>query len=213
MKRLAIIGAGELGLQILNLSLSNPKLSVVGFFDDTIEVETTIIYDYKVIGTTNNIQTFFNSGIFDCLIIAIGYNHMIARKTLYSKYSQIIPFETIIHSSCIIDSSAKIGKGTVLYPGSIIDKNVVIEDNVLLNLNVVIAHNSIIGSHCYFAPSVTLSGFVHIDECNFIGTGSIIKDNLKICSHNIFGVGSVIVKDVVEQGIYYGNPAKRTNRK
>lgn len=209
MKQLAIIGAGELGLQILNLALSNPGLNVVGFFDDTIEAGTTIMYDYKVIGATENIQPFFNSGIFNCLIMAIGYNHMFARKVLYTKYYPLIPFETIIHKSCIIDSSAKIGKGTVLYPGTIIDKDVVIEDNVLLNLNVTIAHNSIVGSHCFIAPGVTLSGFVEMDECNFVGTGTIFKDNLKICSYNVFGVGSVVVKDVMSRGTYYGNPAKK----
>jgi sugar O-acyltransferase (sialic acid O-acetyltransferase NeuD family) len=212
MKRLAIIGAGELGQQILNLSLNNPTLEVVGFFDDTIEVGATIIYDYKVIGSTKEIESSFNSGIFDSLTIAIGYNHMVARKTLYTKYSQLIPFETLIHSSCIVDFSAKIGNGVILYPGCVIDKNVVIEDNVLLNLSVVVAHDTIIGTHSFLAPSVTISGFVKVGECNFIGTGSVFKDNLKICSNNVIGIGSVVVDDLTESGVYYGTPAKRNQK-
>ncbi len=208
MRRLAIIGAGELGHQILNLSLKNPDLKVIGFFDDTIEVGTTLMYGYKVLGTTNDVLSLFKTDSFDCLVIAIGYNHMDVRKNLYELYSQDIPFETLIHNSCIIDASAKIGNGVILYPGCIIDKNVVLGNNVLLNLKVVIAHDTIIGSHSYIAPSVTLSGFVDVGECNFIGTGSIVKDNLKICSHNIFGVGSVVVKNMTHSDVYYGNPAK-----
>jgi len=208
MKRIAIIGAGELGQQILNLILSIPDLVVVGFFDDSIVTGSEVKSGYKVLGKITDVFTIFEQDIFDFLSNAIGYNHMEMRKKIYNTFAEKIPYATLIHSSCIIDSSAKIGMGAILYPGCILDKNVVVEDNVLLNLNVVVSHDTKIGSHSYISPSVTFSGFVQLAECNFVGTGSIFKDNLTICSNNLIGIGSVVVKNILAPNLYYGNPAK-----
>jgi len=209
MKRLAIIGAGELGKQILNLSLNNPEFVVVGFFDDTIATGTTITHGYKVIGTISDILALFNTDSFDSLVIAVGYNHMNARKSLFDTFSPIIPFATIIHSSCIIDSTAVIGPGTVLYQGCIIDRNVVIQDNVLLNLGVVVSHDSEICSHCFIAPRAVLSGFVTIHERCFIGTAAVVIDNITVHSSNIVGAGTLVNKDLTEKGVYVGNPVRK----
>lgn len=208
MKKIAIIGAGELGIQLGILILENTEFEIAGFIDDFHEIGKIVFENYKVIAKISEIESLYEESVFDGLIIGIGYNHMNVRKLLFEKYSNKIPFETIIHKSSIISPRAKIGKGVVLYAGCIIDKNVVIENNVLINLKTVISHDSRIGSHSYLAPGVTISGFVNIGECNFIGTSAVIKDNLTICSENIIGIGSLIVKNIEQKGVYFGNPVK-----
>ncbi len=209
MKRLAIVGAGELGRQILHLSLQDSEITVVGFYDDNIPAGTTATGPCKVVGATKDILRDYHANAFDCLAIAIGYRHMNQRKALFDRFSTKIPFVTLVHSSCQIDGSAKIGNGTMLYPGCIIDKNVVVEDNVLLNLGVVIAHDSVVGSHCYLAPRAVLSGFVSVRDRCFLGTGAIISDTIEIVSNCIVGAGAVVVKNIDEGGVYVGNPAKK----
>jgi sugar O-acyltransferase (sialic acid O-acetyltransferase NeuD family) len=209
MKRLAIVGAGELGKQILNLVLNDTKYDVYGYFDDFVEVGTTVSLHYKVVGKIKDIFSWHQYHSFDCLILAIGYNHMELRKDIFNKFSSRIPFATFIHSSCIVDPTAKFGTGTILYPGCIIDKNVEIKDNVLVNLGVVVSHDSIICSHCFIAPGVVLSGFVKINEVCFVGTGVVFINNVSICQNNIIGAGTLINRDVTEPGVYVGNPAKK----
>jgi len=209
MKRLAIIGAGELGKQIFELSENDPEITVAGFFDDIIPINTVIISNQKVIGTTKDILPFYNSNLFDFLMIGIGYRYIQKRKFFFDKFSPTIAFARIIHSSCIIHTSAIIGAGVAIYPGCIIDKNVVIGNNVLLNLGSVVAHDSVIGAHSFIAPRVTFSGFVKLDELNFVGTGSILIDNISVASNCTLGAGTVVIKDINNQGVYVGNPAKK----
>lgn len=207
MKRLAIIGAGEFGLQIYNLVTQFSLYEVVGFFDDEKPADSFIIKNCKVIGKIDKAVSFYYQKNFDEIIIAIGYRDIQAREQIYTKLSKEIPFATIIHPSCIIDKTAKIGSGVVMYAGCIVDKNVCIEDNVLLNLRVTVSHDTRIGKNSYISPCSVFSGFVSLGKNNFVGTGAVFKNDINICDNNIFGIGAIITKDISEKGIYIGNPA------
>lgn len=207
MKKIAIIGAGELGLQIVNL-INNciGNYIIVGFFDDFSKENSLISDNYRILGKIKDIENEYSKKTFDETFIAIGYNHMSTREAIYNKFKNKIPFANLIHKTAIIDSTAKLGVGIAVYAGSIIDKEVEICDNVLLNIGTIISHNSIINKHSFIAPGVNCAGFVSIGEKCFIGINTTIIDNIKICSNVIIGGGSVIHKNILEQGVYVGNP-------
>lgn len=207
--RLAIIGAGELGLQLLDLSQNaTDEFDVVGFFDDTKETGT-LISNIPVIGGLKDIESSFQNSYFDMIVIAIGYKHMMFRDSLFTQFYSKIPFATIIHKSCLINSSAKIKQGSVIYPGCIIDKNVTIGRNVLLNLGVTVAHDTSIGDNSFLAPRVAISGFVNVGKSCFAGTNSTIIDNLTIGNNVIIGAGAVLIDNVDNDLKVVGNPAKK----
>ena len=209
MKKLAIIGAGELGLQIMELSKeSTEEFNLIGFYDDYSKKGERVFERCQILGDLNDVQNDFNQGVFDYLFIAVGYKHMQSKKTIYERFVTKIPFATIIHKTSIVHKSAQLGQGVAIYPGCIIDRNVIIGDNVLLNLGVVLSHDAKIQSHSFFAPRVVVSGFVEIDELCFVGTGAIISDNLMVESNVIIGAGSVIIRSLKKDKTYVGNPAK-----
>ena len=212
-KRLAIIGGGELGKQILNLALSDEEFEVIGFFDDTMENDSIVIDKYKVIGGLSDILPHYESGKLDYIVLGIGYKHMKPREDIFENLSKKVPFAKIIHKSCIIDSSAKIGQGTVVYPGCIIDKSVIIGENNLLNLGVVVSHDTQIDSHCFIAPRVVFSGFVNVMKSCFIGTGTIFKDNVTISSNITIGAGALVTKNLTDSDVYVGSPVRKMNVK
>ena len=209
MKKLAIIGAGELGLQIMELiKESTEKFNLVGFYDDYCTKGDMFSQGHLILGDLNDVQNDFDQGVFEQLFIAIGYKHLQEKKAIFERFSTNIPFAIIIHQASIVHKSVKIGQGVAVYPGCIIDKNVIIRDNVLLNLGVVLSHDSEFHSHSFFAPRVVVSGFVVIDELCFIGTGAVINDNLKIESNVTIGAGSVVIRSLKKNKTYVGNPAK-----
>lgn len=207
--RLAIIGAGELGLQILDLSQNaTDKFDVVGFFDDSKD-KGTVVSEIPVIGRLTEIESLFLNDYFDKIVIAIGYKHMKFRDSLYTELQTKIPFATIIHKSCLLNYSAEIKQGSVIYPGCIIDKNVTVGNNVLLNLGVTIAHDSTIGNNSFLAPRVAISGFVNVGKNCFMGTNSTIIDNLVIGDNVLIGAGTVLINNAENDTKLVGNPAKR----
>ena len=58
------------------------------------------------------------------------------------------------------------------------------------------------------APSVTTGGNVFVGERSSISIGSTIKHNVKVGSDSVIGACSYLNKDVGDNCIFYGNPAK-----
>ncbi|MCL1636226.1 PglD-related sugar-binding protein [Elizabethkingia bruuniana] len=207
MKKIAIIGSGHLGQQITHHIHSDTSNIVVGYFDEY-QTKGTIIKDIPIIGGNNDIITCYKNGEFDEILIAIGYKHMNVRKLFYDKLKNDVPFHTFIHSTTFVDPSANIGYGTIIYPGCIIDQDVIIEENVLINISNTISHDSRIGKHCFLSPSIAIAGFVSIGEqCN-IGINTTIIDNIIISDNIQTGGGTVVIKNLNNQGLYVGNPAR-----
>lgn len=207
MKRLAIIGAGDLGQQIAHHVITDNQYEVVGFIDDYRDAGTTV-GDIQVLGKIDDVVDLFRTGKFDCVLIAIGYKHMYFRATLFEKFRKVVPFATFVHSACIVDKTALIKEGTVLFPGCIIDQHVTIGENVLLNIGNCIAHDTQIGAHSFLSPCVTIAGFVKIGMCNIIGINTTIIDNIKTEASVQIGGGGVVIKSIDTPGLYVGNPVR-----
>lgn len=206
MKKLAIIGAGDLGKLVAHHAL-DAEFEVVGYFDDTIE-KGKIIQNHTVLGEIDSIEDAYRNGIFDCLFIAIGYKHLDFRWKLFSIWKGRIPMARIIHSSAYLDPTVEVGEGCFVLPGCVLDKGVKLGDNVILNTGCVVAHDSVIGSNSFLGPGVTLAGFISIGESCFIGVGTTIIDNVTLKNHIQTGGGSVVTKSLEKQGLYVGVPAR-----
>jgi sugar O-acyltransferase (sialic acid O-acetyltransferase NeuD family) len=207
MKRLAIIGCGDLGKLIAHHALTDRHYEVTGFFDD-LKTPGDTVMGLPVLGNSGDIKAVYSEGRFDCLMVAIGYKHFNERKRMYDTYSGEIPFGRIIHSSCYVDPGCTIGDGVFILPGCVLDHNVKIGDNVLLNTGCCIAHDSEVKDHSFLSPRVCIAGFTKIGSCCNIGINATIIDNIEIPDHVQIGAGAVVVKNIAESGVYIGNPAK-----
>lgn len=207
MKKIGIIGSGDLGQQLMYHLSTDTTDVVVGYYDD-FQVSEKIVNGVPILGKIEKIEEHFSKGIFDELIIGIGYKHLEFKKNIFQKFQGKIPFYTFIHSSAYVDKSTKIGEGSVVYPRCVIDKTVEIGNNVLLNLSCTISHDSKVGNHSFLSPSVVVAGFTQIGEECIIGINSTIIDNIIISPKTQIVGGSVVVKNIEKSGLYVGNPVR-----
>jgi sugar O-acyltransferase (sialic acid O-acetyltransferase NeuD family) len=206
MKKLAIIGAGDLG-QLVTHHAPACGFEVAGFFDD-FKTKGSQVNSYPILGAISEVLSNYNDKVFDVLFVAIGYNHFEFRRQIFEELSAKIEMATLIHPSCFVDESCIVGRGVFLLPGSSLDRNVTISENVLINIGCTIAHDSMVGAHSFLSPSVSLAGFVRIGECCNLGIGTIVIDGLKINSYVQTGGGTVIINSISERGLYVGNPSR-----
>ncbi|MEH1008493.1 acetyltransferase [Winogradskyella sp. ECml5-4] len=207
MKKLAIIGSGDLGQLIAYHARNDKQFEVVGFFDD-FTVLNSFVGTIKVIGRISDIEIKYKEKVFDVIICGIGYKHMAFREKLYVELHNKIEFANLIHSSCYVDVSCDIGKGVFMLPGTFLDYNVTIEDNVVVNLSCAIAHDSKIGAHTFLSPRVVIAGFVSVGKrCN-IGVNTTVIDNIKVTNDVQTGGGTVVIKNIDKNGLYVGNPSR-----
>lgn len=141
------------------------------------------------------------------MIIAIGNN--LVRQNLQNLVSKAgFNLVSLIHPSAVISPSARISKGVVVMPKAVINARAVIEDGVIINTAAVIEHDCVIGKFAHISPNAALAGGVGVAELTHIGIGASVIQNIKIGSRSTIGAGSVVVRDIGDNCVAYGVPAK-----
>jgi len=205
-KKIAILGAGGFGRELYHL-IDKDNYDVVGFIDNFSNLENLPI---SIIGGDGIIESLKSKNIAEYLAIAIG--DMRVRRKLYNLCMRNdIDLPKIIHSSATILTSSRIGNGTFVYPGSVIMNDCKIGNSVLVNSGVTMGHDVEIGDFSNINPGVHLAGGIKIGEECMIGIGTSIRENIKIGNRVVIGAGSVVVKDIPDDSLIYGVPAKIQN--
>ena len=74
---------------------------------------------------------------------------------------------------------------------------------------IIIFSGQIVGSHNFFAASVTVGGFCSIGECCFLGFGCIVNEELKVANCTFMASGTVLTKSQLNPGVRLcGVPAR-----
>ena len=116
---------------------------------------------------------------------------------------------TLIDPSARISKSCSIGLSTYVGVNAIINAQSRVGQGAIINTGAIVEHECNIEDYCHIAPAAVLCGNVHVGESTFIGANSVIRNNTSVCSNVILGSGSVVVKSIIEEGIWVGNPSKK----
>ena len=138
-----------------------------------------------------------------------------------------------IHNTCSIVEpvnmyGCEVGEGTFIGPfveiqsGVAIGENVRIQSHSFICSGVTIGHNSFIGHGVMFINDLFQNGGpargdkskyknTEIAENVSIGSNATILP-VKIVPNVVIGAGSVVTKDILQSGVYVGNPAKKLNK-
>lgn len=202
-KNLLILGAGGHGRVVADVAKSSRQWKQIAFLDD--EVVPNTFPGIKIIGKLNTVIPYLKK--YD-IFVAIG-NNRIREQILTDLENKGAKMPVIIHPNATIGSNVKIGAGTVIMPGVIINCNSSIGKGCIINTGSSIDHDNIIGDYVHLSPGVHTAGTVKIGKGTWIGIGAVIRNDMRIGSDCMIGAGAVVVKDILEAGIYVGNPAKR----
>jgi UDP-3-O-[3-hydroxymyristoyl] glucosamine N-acyltransferase LpxD len=105
-----------------------------------------------------------------------------------------------------LGDNVEIGSNTCIVRGIINDT--VLSDNVKVDNLVHIAHDCFIGKDSYIIASSELSGYVKIGERSRIAPGACVKQRVNIGNDVVVGMGAVVLKNVADNEVVIGNPAK-----
>jgi sugar O-acyltransferase (sialic acid O-acetyltransferase NeuD family) len=112
------------------------------------------------------------------------------------------------HPTASISRSAEFGKGCQFLANSVVAVDVRMGDVCIINHGAIVDHECHLGNGVHIAPGATLCGCVSVGDNTMIGAGAIILPRIKIGVNVIIGAGAVVTKNVLNNSVVIGNPAK-----
>ena len=199
-----ILGAGGMAKEVLNIyeDLDRDE-EVVGFLEENCHRRGDIL-NGKPIDDVSILKNLDQNSV--KLVCGIGTP---LKKQLIEYSTKLgYKYDTILHPSVIKSKWVTFGEGNIICAGNILTNQINVGNHTIVNSSCTIAHDVNIGMYTTISPGVHISGDVSIgDEC-FIGTGAIIVEKVSIGKGSFIGAGSVVVKDIPENVLAVGTPAK-----
>jgi sugar O-acyltransferase (sialic acid O-acetyltransferase NeuD family) len=211
---IVVLGASGHAAVLLDAIELASSFAVIGLVDDTLE-PGTIRRGYSVPGGFHEIQMVCSRHSITNAVIAIGDNWQ--RRKVYQNVSRVCPnlqFPIIRHPLTTVAASAVIENGTVVLAGSHLGPGTKVGKFCIINTGGSLDHDCIMADFASIAPGVFAGGNVKIGECSAVGIGACISHRISIGAHSVIGTGAVVVTDVPDLAVAYGNPARvRRSRK
>jgi sugar O-acyltransferase (sialic acid O-acetyltransferase NeuD family) len=119
-----------------------------------------------------------------------------------------LEFVNVIHSTAILSSTSILGKGLLINNLAFVGPHAKVGDFVNIGNRAMINHHTVIEDFVSINPGANVAGHVHIGRGTLIGIGATVSNGITIGKNSIIGAGSVVVRDIPDNVIAYGNPCK-----
>jgi len=192
-----LIGAGSVGLQVLDILLHDPSLQVVGLLDDAADAQERDCFGLKVIGKLNDLEALHKDDAFDTAMVTMGIADMKLRRTWFDRCKSLgLTLPNAVDPSARLNRRATLGEGNVLCSFVHLGVDARLGDNNFVAAHTSIDHHGDIGSHTLFGPGCLLSGRVTVGDGTLFGSGVIVQPNLSIGEECRLASGTVVLKNV-----------------
>jgi sugar O-acyltransferase (sialic acid O-acetyltransferase NeuD family) len=210
-KDIIVWGASSFAPKIADIIRLTGKYRIVGFLDDRENVQKGSSFcGAEILGGCEVLQSLFDNGVSE---LAFGFGNCHAKIELAQKVRELgFNLPAIVHVDATVADSARLGDGTIVGAGAVIEPNSVVGDCVLVNTRAIVAHDVVIGDGTHVGPGAIVCGKTKVGLISRIGAGATIIDGMNIGSETFIGAGSVVVRDIPDNVVAFGSPAKIIRR-
>lgn len=208
-KRILLFGGGNQVHYTIDIIEKENKYEIVGIIDSAHPVYINR-YGYRVLGRQENLIEIVEKYKIDAGIITIGDNW--SRFKVYQSIMEQLPsfeFVNAIHPSVIIGKNVELGFGVVMMAGVIVNPLAKIGNFTFFATGCQIEHDCIIEDYASVSAGSVMGGYVTIGKFSAVTLGVTILDRLKIGENSVIGSGSLVLKDIPDNVLAYGNPINK----
>ncbi len=115
---------------------------------------------------------------------------------------------TFVHPLSYVAPDVKLGPGVVIMPNVCISSGAILDKACLIMVAATIGHDTYLGPYTHVAAQACVGAYLKVAQGVHIGLNSSIRENITIGKNATLGMGSVLTKDIGENEIWVGSPAK-----
>jgi sugar O-acyltransferase (sialic acid O-acetyltransferase NeuD family) len=142
-------------------------------------------------------------------VVCVGGEHGYARYLISRKLQDLgLNALELVSKHALLDDPESVGNGLQMMPGSIVHKFSRIGHQCIINTNATVDHECILGNGVHIMGGASIAGKVDIGDYATIGTNATVLPNLKIGKAAYVGAGAVVTRDVDDNQIVVGVPAR-----
>jgi sugar O-acyltransferase (sialic acid O-acetyltransferase NeuD family) len=208
IENIVVFGGGLHANVCIDIIEKQNKFKVIGIIDSVAE-RGSLLHGVPVLGRQEEIKDISKDYNVTNGFIAIGDNY--DRKKVRDIIRSHVPgfkFINAIHPSVSIGKNVSLGEGIVMMAGVIVNPESIIEDFCILNTGAQLEHNCFMGEFSHLSAGSVTGGKVRIGRFSAITLGVVIVDRVSIGENTVVGSGSVVLKDLPDNVLAYGYPAK-----
>jgi sugar O-acyltransferase (sialic acid O-acetyltransferase NeuD family) len=203
---LIILGSGGLAQEyawlVEEINDARKSINLLGFLDDNEERVGQEYIGYRVLGTLDQAIRYPRAGFIS------GVGDPRVRKLTVEKVEQFHPrWANLVSPTVRLHKSHRVGSGVMVGRYTDITVGCDIGNHVMLNIHAVIGHAVRIGDFSVVSPNVTINGEATIGRVCYVGANAFVR-NVTVGDGATIGAGSVVTKDVAEDCVVAGVPAK-----
>lgn len=143
--------------------------------------------------------------------VAIGDNAARVRVSASLRQRGLL-LATAISPNAYVAPDVAVGTGVLIVHGAVVNAGTRIGDDAIVNTGATVDHDGLIGNGAHIAPGCHLAGNVTVGRLSFLGVGTVVIPGIEIGSESTLGAGSVVIRDLGDNRMAWGNPAHHHER-
>lgn len=204
MEDIILLGLGGHAKSVVDSIEQGGKYNIVGFLD-TEGMQGKQYRDYRVIGTDDEMQGYFNSGIRNAFVTIgfMGYGQV--RNRLYDRLKEIgYAVPNIVDRTAAVSENARFADGIFVGKRAVVNGSAQIGNMCIINTGAIVEHDCHIEGFSHLAVGSVLCGEVLVGEQTLIGANATVIQQEKIGKNCIIGAGVVVRKNICDNIVYDG---------
>jgi acetyltransferase EpsM len=198
---LVIYGAGGHGKALLELVRSLNMYRVLGFLDDGVGDDTTVM-GLPVLGGGEFLPELYAQGVRLAINAVGGIGNLAVRVKVFQRIVDAgFSCPAVVHPTAFVEASAELAPGVQVFPHAYIGSEARVGFGSIVNTGAIVSHDCVLGHYVNISPGAILAGEVEVGEGALVGMGVTVNLAASIGAGARVGNSSTVKADLPAKGV------------